>query len=75
MKLEKFEEYTHEVVDSVTKEKSTIVVQADMHGLTIDFENGQIITVDLSGEYFSIYHNQSVGDDSEFVRHINIKKN
>lgn len=75
MKLEKFEEYTHEVVDSVTEEKSTIVVQADTHGLTIEFENGQIVTVDLSREHFSIYHNQSVGDDSEIMHHINVKKN
>jgi plasmid stability protein len=75
MELEKYKEYTHEVVDSVTDEKSTIVVRADSHGLTVEFENGQIITIDLSREHFSIYHNQSTDYDSEILRHINMKKN
>ena len=68
MKLSTDVELNHCVIDAdgVSPPKE-LFIQPDQHGLTIEFPNGEFITIDLSKSVFTIYHSDSADDDGSAI--------
>ena len=56
-------EIQHVVTDAKTNEVVPFLINTDYHGMTVEFPNGQFITLDLSDGVVSVYHNVD-GDDT-----------
>ena len=58
MQVSTDQELTHVVTDAVsdtTPRTRDLIIQPDLHGLTVEFPNGEVLTVDLSKGVFNIY--------------------
>lgn len=65
-------EIQHVVTDAQTNEVVPFLVQCDYHGMTIEFPNGEFVTLDLSGGVVSVYHNKNSDDSGENIRQIRL---
>lgn len=58
------QELTHNATDASFGTNVELIIQPDLHGLTIELPNGHIITMDMSKGDLDIYHNEP-GEDTD----------
>jgi len=72
MQVKNDAEIQHIVTDAETKEAVPFVIQCDHHGMTVEFPNGELVTLDLSGGVVSVYHNKDGDDTGENILQIRL---
>jgi hypothetical protein len=60
-------EIKHVATDSETNAVVPFMIVCDHHGMTVEFPNGGLITIDLSGGVVSVYHNKDSDDTGRTV--------
>ncbi len=68
------EEIRHSIVDADgVSPARELIIECDNHGLTVEFPDGGILTIDLSHSVFSVYWNNDSESDSLRIHGVSLK--